>query len=231
MSNLDRLKVGNTTVLNSVYGSARFKAIGWGQVLCLKMLGTVPDNPTSDEAHERLAHERGEEFIAQVRHDFGLVDFDQARDRFRECVFVMVELKDNHTGVAEGIDYLITVNTPAQEEVIAEAEIIFGKKGAAREIALQQKQAREQLERFKPDLVSLIETALDDLEGIAVVRGGHLMLAGPELAEEPDWLADAIVKGCATAKAKAERQFMANVITADEARFIVSDLESMAAVV
>jgi len=215
MSNLDMLKVGNTTVLNSVYGSARFKAIGWGQVLCLKMLGTVPDNPTSDEAHERLAAERGEEFVAQVRHDFGLVDFDQARDRFRECIFVMVELKDNHAGIAEGIDYLINANTPAPEEVIAESEIIFGKKGAAREIALQQKQAREQLERFKPDLISLIESALDD----------------PESAEEPAWLADAIVKGCATAKAKAERQFMANVITADEARFIVSDLESMLAVV
>ena len=231
MSNLDRLKVGNTTVLNSVYGSARFKAIGWGQVLCLKMLGTVPDNPTSDEAHERLAHERGEEFIAQVRHDFGLVDFDQARDRFRECIFVMVELKDNHAGVAEGIDYLIKVNTPAQEEVIAEAEIIFGKKGAAREIALKQKQAQEQLKRFKPDLVSLIETALDDLEGIAVVGGGHLMLAGQDSAEEPDWLAEAIIKGCATAKAKAERQFMDEEINAEEAQFIVSDLESMAAVV
>ena len=215
MSNIDMVKVGNATVLKSVYGSARFKAIGWGQVLCLKMLGTVPDNPTSDEAHERLAAERGEEFITQVRHDFGLVDFDQARDRFRECIFVMVELKDNHAGVTESIDYLIKANTPAQEEVIAEAEIIFGKKGAAREIALKQKQARDQLERFKPDLISLIETALDD----------------PEPAEEPAWLADAIVKGCATAKAKAERQFMANVITAEEARFIVSDLESMAAVV
>jgi hypothetical protein len=215
MSNIDMLKVGNATVLNSVYGSARFKAIGWGQVLCLKMLGTVPDNPTSDEAHERLAHERGEEFITQVRHDFGLVDFDQARDRFRECIYVMVELKDNHAGIAEGIDYLIKANTPAQEEVIAEAEIIFGKKGAAREIALKQKQARDQLERFKPDLISLIETALDD----------------PEPAEEPAWLADAIVKGCATAKAKAERQFMANVINAEQARFIVSDLESMLAVV
>ena len=225
MSNLDRLKVGNTTVLNSVYGSARFKAIGWGQVLCLKMLGTVPDNPTSDEAHERLAHERGEEFIAQVRHDFGLVDFDQARDRFRECIFVMVELKDNHAGVAEGIDYLIKVNTPAQEEVIAEAEIIFGKKGTAREIALRQKQAQEQLKRFKPDLVSLIETALDDLEGSAA----DYLLQGS--AEEPDWLADAIIKGCATAKAKAERQFMDEEINAEEAQFIVSDLESMLAVV
>ena len=225
MSNLDRLKVGNTTVLNSVYGSARFKAIGWGQVLCLKMLGTVPDNPTSDEAHERLAHERGEEFIAQVRHDFGLVDFDPARDRFRECIFVMAELKDNHAGVAEGIDYLIKVNTPAQEEVIAEAEIIFGKKGAAREIALRQKQAQEQLKRFKPDLVSLIETALDDLEGSAA----DYLLQGS--AEEPDWLADAIIKGCATAKAKAERQFLDEDITAEEAQFIVSDLESMAAAV
>ena len=225
MSNLDRLKVGNTTVLNSVYGSARFKAIGWGQVLCLKMLGTVPDNPTSDEAHERLAHERGEEFIAQVRHDFGLVDFDPARDRFRECIFVMAELKDNHAGVAEGIDYLIKVNTPAQEEVIAEAEIIFGKKGAAREIALRQKQAQEQLKRFKPDLVSLIETALDDLEESAA----DYLLQGS--AEEPDWLADAIIKGCATAKAKAERQFMDEDITAEEAQFIVSDLESMAAAV
>ncbi len=215
MSNLDMLKVGNATVLNSVYGSARFKAIGWGQVLCLKMLGTVPDNPTSDEAHERLAHERGEEFIAQIRHDFGLVDFDQARDRFRECIFVMVELKDNHAGIAEGIDYLINANTPAPEEVIAESEIIFGKKGAAREIALQQKQAREQLERFKPDLISLIESALDD----------------PESAEEPEWLADAIVKGCATAKAKTERQFMEGWINADRARFVVSDLESMLAVV
>ena len=215
MSNLDMLKVGNATVLNSVYGSARFKAIGWGQVLCLKMLGTVPDNPTSDEAHERLAHERGEEFVAQVRHDFGLVDFDQARDRFRECIFVMVELKNNHAGIAEGIDYLIKANTPAQEEVIAEAEIIFGKKGAAREIALKQKQARDQLERFKPDLISLIETALDD----------------PESAEEPAWLADAIVKGCATAKAKAERQFMDQDINAEQAQFIVSDLESMLAVV
>ncbi len=225
MSNLDRLKVGNTTVLNSVYGSARFKAIGWGQVLCLKMLGTVPDNPTSDEAHERLAAERGEEFVAQVRHDFGLVDFDQARDRFRECIYIMVELKDNHAGVAEGIDYLIKVNTPAQEEVIAEAEIIFGKKGAAREIALRQKQAQEQLKRFKPDLVSLIETALDDLEGSAA----DYLLQGS--AEEPDWLADAIIKGCATAKAKAERQFMDEDITAEEAQFIVSDLESMLAVV
>ena len=225
MSNLDMLKVGNTTVLNSVYGSARFKAIGWGQVLCLKMLGTVPDNPTSDEAHERLAHERGEEFIAQVRHDFGLVDFDPARDRFRECIFVMAELKDNHAGVAEGIDYLIKVNTPAQEEVIAEAEIIFGKKGAAREIALRQKQAQEQLKRFKPDLVSLIETALDDLEGSAA----DYLLQGS--AEEPDWLADAIIKGCATAKAKAERQFLDEDITAEEAQFIVSDLESMAAAV
>jgi len=225
MSNLDRLKVGNTTVLNSVYGSARFKAIGWGQVLCLKMLGTVPDNPTSDEAHERLAAERGEEFIAQVRHDFGLVDFDPARDRFRECIFVMAELKDNHAGVAEGIDYLIKVNTPAQEEVIAEAEIIFGKKGAAREIALRQKQAQEQLKRFKPDLVSLIETALDDLEGSAA----DYLLQGS--AEEPDWLADAIIKGCATAKAKAERQFMDEEINAEEAQFIVSDLESMLAVV
>ena len=225
MSNLDRLKVGNTTVLNSVYGSARFKAIGWGQVLCLKMLGTVPDNPTSDEAHERLAHERGEEFIAQVRHDFGLVDFDPARDRFRECIFVMAELKDNHAGVAEGIDYLIKVNTPAQEEVIAEAEIIFGKKGTAREIALRQKQAQEQLKRFKPDLVSLIETALDDLEGNAA----DYLLQGS--AEEPDWLADAIIKGCATAKAKAERQFLDEDITAEEAQFIVSDLESMAAAV
>ena len=225
MSNLDRLKVGNTTVLNSVYGSARFKAIGWGQVLCLKMLGTVPDNPTSDEAHERLAHERGEEFIAQVRHDLGLVDFDPARDRFRECIFVMAELKDNHAGVAEGIDYLIKVNTPAQEEVIAEAEIIFGKKGTAREIALRQKQAQEQLKRFKPDLVSLIETALDDLEGNAA----DYLLQGS--AEEPDWLADAIIKGCATAKAKAERQFMDEDITAEEAQFIVSDLESMLAVV
>ena len=225
MSNLDRLKVGNATVLNSVYGSARFKAIGWGQVLCLKMLGTVPDNPTSDEAHERLAHERGEEFIAQVRHDFGLVDFDPARDRFRECIFVMAELKDNHAGVAEGIDYLIKVNTPAQEEVIAEAEIIFGKKGAAREIALRQKQAQEQLKRFKPDLVSLIETALDDLEGNAA----DYLLQGS--AEEPDWLADAIIKGCATAKAKAERQFLDEDITAEEAQFIVSDLESMAAAV
>ena len=225
MSNLDRLKVGNTTVLNSVYGSARFKAIGWGQVLCLKMLGTVPDNPTSDEAHERLAHERGEEFIAQVRHDFGLVDFDPARDRFRECIFVMAELKDNHAGVAEGIDYLIKVNTPAQEEVIAEAEIIFGKKGTAREIALRQKQAQEQLKRFKPDLVSLIETALDDLEESAA----DYLLQGS--AEEPDWLADAIIKGCATAKAKAERQFLDEDITAEEAQFIVSDLESMAAAV
>ncbi len=225
MSNLDRLKVGNATVLNSVYGSARFKAIGWGQVLCLKMLGTVPDNPTSDEAHERLAHERGEEFIAQVRHDFGLVDFDPARDRFRECIFVMAELKDNHAGVAEGIDYLIKVNTPAQEEVIAEAEIIFGKKGTAREIALRQKQAQEQLKRFKPDLVSLIETALDDLEGSAA----DYLLQGS--AEEPDWLADAIIKGCATAKAKAERQFLDEDITAEEAQFIVSDLESMAAAV
>ena len=225
MSNLDRLKVGNTTVLNSVYGSARFKAIGWGQVLCLKMLGTVPDNPTSDEAHERLAAERGEEFIAQVRHDFGLVDFDPARDRFRECIFVMAELKDNHAGVAEGIDYLIKVNTPAQEEVIAEAEIIFGKKGTAREIALRQKQAQEQLKRFKPDLVSLIETALDDLEGSAA----DYLLQGS--AEEPDWLADAIIKGCATAKAKAERQFLDEDITAEEAQFIVSDLESMAAAV
>jgi len=225
MSNLDRLKVGNTTVLNSVYGSARFKAIGWGQVLCLKMLGTVPDNPTSDEAHERLAAERGEEFIAQVRHDFGLVDFDPARDRFRECIFVMTELKDNHAGIAEGIDYLIKVNTPAQEEVIAEAEIIFGKKGAAREIALRQKQAQEQLKRFKPDLVSLIETALDDLEGSAA----DYLLQGS--AEEPDWLADAIIKGCATAKAKAERQFLDEDITAEEAQFIVSDLESMAAAV
>ena len=225
MSNLDRLKVGNATVLNSVYGSARFKAIGWGQVLCLKMLGTVPDNPTSDEAHERLAAERGEEFIAQVRHDFGLVDFDPARDRFRECIFVMTELKDNHAGIAEGIDYLIKVNTPAQEEVIAEAEIIFGKKGAAREIALRQKQAQEQLKRFKPDLVSLIETALDDLEGSAA----DYLLQGS--AEEPDWLADAIIKGCATAKAKAERQFLDEDITAEEAQFIVSDLESMAAAV
>ena len=225
MSNLDRLKVGNTTVLNSVYGSARFKAIGWGQVLCLKMLGTVPDNPTSDEAHERLAAERGEEFIAQVRHDFGLVDFDPARDRFRECIFVMAELKDNHAGVAEGIDYLIKVNTPAQEEVIAEAEIIFGKKGTAREIALRQKQAQEQLKRFKPDLVSLIETALDDLEESAA----DYLLQGS--AEEPDWLADAIIKGCATAKAKAERQFLDEDITAEEAQFIVSDLESMAAAV
>jgi len=225
MSNLDRLKVGNTTVLNSVYGSARFKAIGWGQVLCLKMLGTVPDNPTSDEAHERLAAERGEEFIAQVRHDFGLVDFDPARDRFRECIFVMAELKDNHAGVAEGIDYLIKVNTPAQEEVIAEAEIIFGKKGTAREIALRQKQAQEQLKRFKPDLISLIETALDDLEGNAA----DYLLQGS--AEEPDWLADAIIKGCATAKAKAERQFLDEEITAEEAQFIVSDLESMAAAV
>jgi len=225
MSNLDMLKVGNATVLNSVYGSARFKAIGWGQVLCLKMLGTVPDNPTSDEAHERLAHERGEEFIAQVRHDFGLVDFDPARDRFRECIFVMAELKDNHAGVAEGIDYLIKVNTPAQEEVIAEAEIIFGKKGTAREIALRQKQAQEQLKRFKPDLISLIETALDDLEGNAA----DYLLQGS--AEEPDWLADAIIKGCATAKAKAERQFLDEEITAEEAQFIVSDLESMAAAV
>ena len=225
MSNLDMLKVGNATVLNSVYGSARFKAIGWGQVLCLKMLGTVPDNPTSDEAHERLAAERGEEFIAQIRHDFGLVDFDPARDRFRECIFVMAELKDNHAGVAEGIDYLIKVNTPAQEEVIAEAEIIFGKKGAAREIALKQKQAQEQLKRFKPDLVSLIETALDDLEGSAA----DYLLQGS--AEEPDWLADAIIKGCATAKAKAERQFMDEEINAEEAQFIVSDLESMLAVV
>ena len=225
MSNLDMLKVGNATVLNSVYGSARFKAIGWGQVLCLKMLGTVPDNPTSDEAHERLAHERGEEFIAQVRHDFGLVDFDPARDRFRECIFVMAELKDNHAGVAEGIDYLIKVNTPAQEEVIAEAEIIFGKKGTAREIALRQKQAQEQLKRFKPDLVSLIETALDDLEESAA----DYLLQGS--AEEPDWLADAIIKGCATAKAKAERQFLDEEITAEEAQFIVSDLESMAAAV
>ena len=225
MSNLDMLKVGNATVLNSVYGSARFKAIGWGQVLCLKMLGTVPDNPTSDEAHERLAHERGEEFIAQVRHDFGLVDFDPARDRFRECIFVMAELKDNHAGVAEGIDYLIKVNTPAQEEVIAEAEIIFGKKGTAREIALRQKQAQEQLKRFKPDLISLIETALDDLEGNAA----DYLLQGS--AEEPDWLADAIIKGCATAKAKAERQFLDEDITAEEAQFIVSDLESMAAAV
>ncbi len=225
MSNLDRLKVGNATVLNSVYGSARFKAIGWGQVLCLKMLGTVPDNPTSDEAHERLAAERGEEFIAQVRHDFGLVDFDPARDRFRECIFVMAELKDNHAGVAEGIDYLIKVNTPAQEEVIAEAEIIFGKKGTAREIALRQKQAQEQLKRFKPDLISLIETALDDLEGNAA----DYLLQGS--AEEPDWLADAIIKGCATAKAKAERQFLDEDITAEEAQFIVSDLESMAAAV
>ena len=225
MSNLDMLKVGNATVLNSVYGSARFKAIGWGQVLCLKMLGTVPDNPTSDEAHERLAAERGEEFVAQVRHDFGLVDFDQARDRFRECIFVMAELKDNHAGVAEGIDYLIKVNTPAQEEVIAEAEIIFGKKGTAREIALRQKQAQEQLKRFKPDLISLIETALDDLEGNAA----DYLLQGS--AEEPDWLADAIIKGCATAKAKAERQFLDEDITAEEAQFIVSDLESMAAAV
>jgi hypothetical protein len=225
MSNLDMLKVGNATVLNSVYGSARFKAIGWGQVLCLKMLGTVPDNPTSDEAHERLAAERGEEFIAQIRHDFGLVDFDPARDRFRECIFVMAELKDNHAGVAEGIDYLIKVNTPAQEEVIAEAEIIFGKKGAAREIALKQKQAQEQLKRFKPDLVSLIETALDDLEASAA----DYLLQGS--AEEPDWLADAIIKGCATAKAKAERQFMDEEINAEEAQFIVSDLESMLAVV
>ena len=225
MSNLDRLKVGNTTVLNSVYGSARFKAIGWGQVLWLKMLGTVPDNPTSDEAHERLAAERGEEFIAQIRHDFGLVDFDPARDRFRECIFVMAELKDNHAGVAEGIDYLIKVNTPAQEEVIAEAEIIFGKKGTAREIALRQKQAQEQLKRFKPDLVSLIETALDDLEASAA----DYLLQGS--AEEPDWLADAIIKGCATAKAKAERQFLDEDITAEEAQFIVSDLESMAAAV
>jgi len=225
MSNLDMLKVGNATVLNSVYGSARFKAIGWGQVLCLKMLGTVPDNPTSDEAHERLAHERGEEFIAQVRHDFGLVDFNPARDRFRECIFVMAELKDNHAGVAEGIDYLIKVNTPAQEEVIAEAEIIFGKKGTAREIALRQKQAQEQLKRFKPDLVSLIETALDDLEESTA----DYLLQGS--AEEPDWLADAIIKGCATAKAKAERQFLDEEITAEEAQFIVSDLESMAAAV
>jgi hypothetical protein len=225
MSNLDMLKVGNATVLNSVYGSARFKAIGWGQVLCLKMLGTVPDNPTSDEAHERLAHERGEEFIAQVRHDFGLVDFNPARDRFRECIFVMAELKDSHAGVAEGIDYLIKVNTPAQEEVIAEAEIIFGKKGTAREIALRQKQAQEQLKRFKPDLVSLIETALDDLEESAA----DYLLQGS--AEEPDWLADAIIKGCATAKAKAERQFLDEDITAEEAQFIVSDLESMAAAV
>ena len=225
MSNLDMLKVGNATVLNSVYGSARFKAIGWGQVLCLKMLGTVPDNPTSDEAHERLAAERGEEFIAQIRHDFGLVDFDPARDRFRECIFVMAELKDNHAGVAEGIDYLIKVNTPAQEEVIAEAEIIFGKKGTAREIALRQKQAQEQLKRFKPDLVSLIETALDDLEASAA----DYLLQGS--AEEPDWLADAIIKGCATAKAKAERQFLDEDITAEEAQFIVSDLESMAAAV
>jgi hypothetical protein len=189
------------------------------------MLGTVPDNPTSDEAHERLAHERGEEFIAQVRHDFGLVDFDPARDRFRECIFVMAELKDNHAGVAEGIDYLIKVNTPAQEEVIAEAEIIFGKKGTAREIALRQKQAQEQLKRFKPDLVSLIETALDDLEESAA----DYLLQGS--AEEPDWLADAIIKGCATAKAKAERQFLDEDITAEEAQFIVSDLESMAAAV
>jgi hypothetical protein len=227
---INPMKEKYPSLRNSIYAQARAKAIGYAQNVLLEIYGEVPEDPTSSEYHDREMMRESENWETW-KQSAGLEDEDTNMDRFKECILVMLEVGPSIESVrgilpeevakytAKGLDESITFlmdGATVSEDRVDKAETLFGKRGTARQIALDKEKARAQLDRFRPDIISMILVALDyhDCQDV----------------NEPEWLLNAITKGIASQVASCERAYLSGKIDEAAVVALMADMDGLGAV-
>ena len=151
-------------------------------------------------------------------------------DRFKECILVMLEVGPSIESVkgileeevdkytAKGLDESITFlmnGAVVSEDRVNKAETLFGKRGTARQIALDKEKARAQLDRFRPDIISMILVALEYHDCHDV--------------DEPEWLVNTISRGIESQKASCERAYLAGKIDDAAVVQVLADMDGLGA--
>ena len=226
---LNPMKEKYPSLRNSIYAQARAKAIGHAQSVLVSVHGEVPEDPTSEEYHERVNSLREAEDWESWLTLAGF-DEDRAMDRFKECILVMLEVGPSIESVkgilpeeidkytAKGLDESITFlmdGATVSEDRVDKAETLFGKRGTARQIALDKEKARAQLDRFRPDIISMILVALEFHDCHDV--------------DEPEWLVNAITRGIASQVASCERAYLTGKIDEDAVVAVMADMDGLGA--
>ena len=226
---INPMKEKYPSLRNSIYAQARAKAIGHAQSVLLAIHGEVPEEPTSEDHNGRAIALREAEDWEAWQEMAGLEE-DQSMTRFRECILVMLEVGPSIESVkgilpeevtkyvAKGIDESVTFlmdGATVSEDRVSKAETLFGKRGTARQIALDKEKARAQLDRFRPDIISMILVALEYHDCHDV--------------DEPEWLVNAIVRGIASQTASCERAYLAGKIDEDAVVVVMSDMDGLGA--
>ena len=226
---INPMKEKYPSLRNSIYAQARAKAIGHAQNVLLAIHGEVPEEPTSAEFDGRAIALREAENWADWQEMSGLEE-DQSMTRFRECILVMLEVGPSIESVkgileeevdkytAKGLDESITFlmdGAVVSEDRVSKAETLFGNRGVARQIALDKEKARAQLDRFRPDIISMILVALEYHDCHDV--------------DEPEWLANAITKGIASQVASCERAYLAGKIDEESVVSVMADMDGLGA--
>ena len=226
---INSMKETYPSLRNSIYAQARAKAIGHAQSVLVNIHGEVPEDPTSEEYHDRANSLRAAEDWEAWQNTAGLED-DQSMDRFKECILVMLEVGPSIESVkgileeevdkytAKGLDESITFlmnGAVVSEDRVNKAETLFGKRGTARQIALDKEKARAQLDRFRPDIISMILVALEYHDCHDV--------------DEPEWLVNTISRGIESQKASCERAYLAGKIDDAAVVQVLADMDGLGA--
>lgn len=226
---INPMKEKYPSLRNSIYAQARAKAIGNAQRVLLEIHGEVPEDPTNAEFQDRAIKMREAENWEDWKETVGL-EHDQSLERFKECILVMLEVGPSIESVrgilpeeiskytAKGLDESITflmAGATVSEDRVDKAVTLFGKRGAARQIALDKEKARAQLDRFRPDIISMILVALDYHDCHDV--------------DEPEWLVNAITKGIATQTASCEQAYLAGKIDEESVVAVMADMDGLGA--
>ena len=226
---INSMKETYPSLRNSIYAQARAKAIGHAQSVLVAVHGEVPESPTSEEFHGRGTALREAEDWEAWQEMAGL-DNDQSMDRFKECILVMLEVGPSIESVkgilpeevtkyvAKGLDESITFlmnGAVVSEDRVSKAETLFGKRGTARQIALDKEKARAQLDRFRPDIISMILVALDYHDCHDV--------------DEPEWLVNTIARGISSQAASCERAYLSGKIDEETVVQVMADLDGFGA--
>jgi hypothetical protein len=226
---INSMKETYPSLRNSIYAQARAKAIGHAQSVLVSIHGEVPEDPTSEEFNGRTNALRAAEDWEAWQNTAGLED-DQSMDRFKECILVMLEVGPSIESVkgileeevdkytAKGLDESITFlmnGAVVSEDRVNKAETLFGKRGTARQIALDKEKARAQLDRFRPDIISMILVALEYHDCHDV--------------DEPEWLVNTIARGIESQKASCERAYLNGKIDDAAVVQVLADMDGLGA--
>jgi len=226
---INSMKETYPSLRNSIYAQARAKAIGHAQSVLVSIHGEVPEDPTSEEYHNRANSLREAEDWETWQNTAGLED-DQSMTRFQECILVMLEVGPSIESVkgileeevakytAKGLDESITFlmnGAVVSEDRVDKAETLFGKRGTARQIALDKEKARAQLDRFRPDIISMILVALEYHDCHDV--------------DEPEWLVNTIARGIESQKASCERAYLNGKIDDAAVVQVLADMDGLGA--